>query len=168
MVVFEKKDRSGNKRGRPNMLNAMMKFGAFRVDYLNLGLDKDHKSFGFYLRAEISAGDSYSRGAKHQLYTGLSIIKRKLEMKNLVGIYLDIDSLDNLDRPAYQQMKKDMLNGLFKRLFVLDENAIMGSPTADHDLLKLFLQTGGFELFTCKNGECLPLEFVRVEEPLSV
>ncbi len=150
------------------MLNAMMKFGAFRVDYLNLGSDKDRKAFGFYLRAEISAGDYYSRGAKHQLYTGLTVIKRKLEMKNLVGIYLDIDSLDNLERPAYRQMKKDMLNGLFKRLFVLDEKAIMGSPAADHDLLKLFVETGGFELFTCKNGECLPLEFARAEVPLAV
>jgi hypothetical protein len=150
------------------MLDTMMKFGAFRVDYLNLGLDKDRKAFGFYLRAEIPAGDQYSREAKHQLYTGLSIITCKLEIKHLVGIYLDVDSLDNLERPAYQTMKNDMLKGMFKRLFVLDEHAIMGSPAADYDLLKFFIQSGGFELFTCKNGECIPLEIIRVMEPLSV
>jgi hypothetical protein len=149
------------------MLETMMKFGAFRVDYINQGLNRNQKAFGFYLRAEISVGDHYSRDAKHQLYSGLTIIKKKLEMVNLVGIYLDVDSLDNLERPAYQQMKEDMLNGLFKRLFVLDENAILGSLAAEHDLLRLFVRTGGFELFTCKNGECVPLEFARVIEPLA-
>ncbi len=150
------------------MLDAMMKFGAYRVDYLNQALTQNRKAFGFYLRAEISDGDCYSRGAKYQLYNGLTVIKRKLEMMNLVGIYLDVDSLDNLERPAYQQLKKDMLNGLFRRLFVLEEKAIMGSPTADRDLLKLFMQTGGFELFTCRNGDCVPVEFARIYEPLAV
>jgi len=168
MVVFEKRSCSGLKRGRPNMLDAMMKFGAFRVDYLNLGVNVDRKAFGFYLRAELSANDLYSRDAKHQLYAGLSVIKRKLEMSHLVGIYLDVDLLDNLERPAYQQMKRDMLNGMFNRLFVLDEKAVMGTPAADQDLLRLFIQTGGFELFTCRNGECVPLVFTRVFEPMTV
>lgn len=150
------------------MLETMSKFGAYRVDYLHRGPDKDQKAFGFYLRAGISAGDQYSREAKHQLYAGLALITSRLELKNLVGIYLDVDVLSNLNRPAYQQMKKDMLNGMFKRLFVLDEQAIMGSPEADHDLLQLFIQTGGFELFTCKNGECTHLELTRVLEPLGV
>ncbi len=150
------------------MLGAMMKFGAFHISYLNPVVDKYRKAFGFYLRAEISAGDGYSRGAKRQLYSGLMLIQHKLEMHNLVGIYLDVDSLDNLERPAYQQMKQDMLNGMFKRLFVLDEKAIMGSPTADIDLMKLFIKMGGFELLTCKNGECVPLEISRMVCPVVV
>ena len=150
------------------MLDAMTKFGGYRVDYLHHGLENDQKAFAFYLRAEINPGDSYSHEAKRQLYTGLTIIKQHLEFKHLSGIYLDVDSLDNLNRPAYQQMKQDMLNGMFKRLFVLDERALMGSADADHDLLMLFIQTRGFELFTCKNGECLPLELLRVLEPLGV
>lgn len=150
------------------MLDAMTKFGGYRVDYLHHGLETDQKAFAFYLRAEIFPGDSYSHEAKRQLYTGLATIKQHLEFKHLAGIYLDVDSLDNLNRPAYQQMKQDMLSGKFKRLFVLDEGAVMGSPEADHDLLMLFIQTRGFELFTCKNGECLPLELLRVLEPLGV
>jgi hypothetical protein len=150
------------------MLDAMTKFGGYRVDYLHHGLEKDLKAFAFYLRAEITPGDSYSHEAKRQLYTGLTIIKQHLEFKHLAGIYLDVDSLDNLKRPAYQQMKQDMLNGMFKRLFVLDERAVMGTSDADHDMLMLFIQTRGFELFTCKNGECQPLELLRVLEPLGV
>ena len=150
------------------MLDAMTKFGGYRVDYLHHGLEKDPKAFAFYLRAEIFPRDSYSREAKRQLYTGLSIIKQHLEFKHLAGIYLDVDSLDNLNRPAYVQLKQDMLNGMFKRLFVLNEGAIIGSAEADHDLLMLFIQTRGFELFTYKNGECLPLELLRVLEPLGV
>ncbi|PKO00991.1 MAG: hypothetical protein CVU43_13600 [Chloroflexi bacterium HGW-Chloroflexi-5] len=150
------------------MLEAMTKFGGYRVDYLHHGLEKDQKAFAFYLRAEIITGDSYSREAKRQLYTGLTIIKQHLEFNHLAGIYLDVDSLDNLNRPAYLQMKQDMLKGMFKRLFVLDERAVMGNPDADHDMLMLFIHTRGFELFTCKNGECLPLELLRVLEPLGV
>jgi len=150
------------------MLEAMTKFGGYRVDYLNHGLENDQKAFAFYLRAELIPGDGYSHEAKRQLYTGLAIIKQHLEFKHLVSIYLDVNNLDNLDRPAYQQMKQDMLKGMFKRLFVLDERAILGTPEADNDLLMLFIQTPGFELFTCKNGECLPLELMRVLEPLGV
>jgi hypothetical protein len=150
------------------MLDAMTKFGGYRVDYLHHGLEKDQKAFAFYLRAEILPGSSYSREAKHQLYTGLSIIKQHLEFNHLAGIYLDVDCLENLNRPAYQQMKQDMLNGMFKRLFVLDERAVLGSAEADQDMLMLFIQTRGFELFTCKNGECLPLELLRVLEPLGI
>lgn len=150
------------------MLDAMTKFGGYRVDYLHHGLEVDQLAFAFYLRAKITPGDNYSREAKRQLYSGLSVIKQHLEFKHLAGIYLDVDSLDNINRPAYQQMKQDMLNGLFKRLFVLDERAIMGTFEADRDLLMLFIQTGGFELFTCKNGECVPLELLRVLEPLGV
>lgn len=150
------------------MLDAMTKFGGYRVDYLHHGLEKDQKAFAFYLRAEIIPGDNYSREAKRQLYTGLTIIKQHLEFKHLAGIYLDVDSLDNLNRPAYLQMKTDMLNGMFKRLFVLDEKAVLGSADADHDMLMLFIKTRGFELFTCKNGECLPLELLKVLEPLGI
>lgn len=150
------------------MLDAMTKFGGYRVDYLHHGLENDRKAFAFYLRAEINSGDNYSHDAKRQLYKGLTIIKQHLEFKHLAGIYLDVDNLNNLNRPAYQQMKRDMLNGMFKRLFVLDERAVLGSAEADHDMLMLFIQTRGFELFTCKNGECLPLELLRVLEPLGV
>ncbi len=150
------------------MLDAMMRFGAYRVEYLHSGLPMDRLAFGFYLRAELTASDQYSRNTKHQLYSGLTLLKRKAQMGHLVGIYLDVNSLDNLERPAYQQMKHDVANGLFRRVFVLDETALIGTPAADDDLLQLFIQTGGFEVFTCRNGECVPLVFARVFEPMAV
>ena len=149
------------------MLDTMMKFGAFRVDYFHRGPDIDQKAFGFYLRSEISGGDRFSRGAKIQLYSGLMFIKQNLEFNHLVGIYLDVDSLDNLERPAYKQMKRDIFAGYFKRLFVLDENAIMGSDISNLDLLNFFVQVDGFDLFTCKNGQCVALEFAKVYEPVT-
>ena len=150
------------------MLDAMMKFGAHRVDYLHHEPGRDPEAFAFYLRAGLSAGDRYSHEAKRQLYSGLDFINQHRQLKHLAGIYMDVDQLENLDRPAYQKMKSDMVNGMFRRVFVLDEAAIMGLPEANYDLLKLYVQTGGFELFTCKNGECLPLELLRVLEPLGV
>lgn len=150
------------------MLDAMMKFGAYRIDYFDPSQLKDQKAFGFYLRAEIPFGEIYSREAKRQLYSGLAIIKQKLELKHLAGIYLDVDLLENLNRPAYLQMKKDMVEGRFRRLFVLDEKSIMGSSRADHDLLRHYLQVGGFELFTCKHGECLPLDISATLHCLAV
>lgn len=150
------------------MLDSMMKFGAHRVDYFYPRLDENKKAFGFYIRAEISPNEIYCREAKRQLYTGLSIIQSKHEMKNLMGIYLDVDSLNNLYRPAYQQLKDDLRNGLFKRLFVLDEKALVGSLLADKDVYELYTLVGGFEILTCKDGDCVPVDLFSKGFPLAV
>ena len=48
------------------MLDTLMKFGAYRVNYFDTQKLKDPESFGFYIRAEIEEGQVYSHDAKHQ------------------------------------------------------------------------------------------------------
>jgi len=130
------------------MLDTLMKFGAYRVNYFDTQKLKDPESFGFYIRAEIEEGQVYSHDAKHQLYAGLDLIHRCLGMRNLIGIYLDVNCLKNLTRPAYLQMKKDILAGYFRRILVLDDQAISGCPGSEKDLRELAELVGGLEILS--------------------
>jgi hypothetical protein len=128
------------------MLDSLMKFGAYRVNYFEPSIQRNPEAFGFYIRAEIENGQSYSHEAKYQLYSGLDLIQRFLGMKNLIGIYLDIDCLKNLRRPAYLKLKQDIIAGCFKRILVLDPRAISGCPGSENDLRELAGLVGGLDL----------------------
>ncbi|HNR03157.1 MAG TPA: hypothetical protein PKK59_11540 [Anaerolineaceae bacterium] len=138
------------------MLDSMMKIGAYRVEHFENINRIDPQAFGFYIRGELKDAAAYSRDAKAQLYAGLMMIHSKALMAHLRGIYVDVDSIENLQRPAYLQMKSDLVAGLFKRIFVLDEAAILGSAAARADLFQVYVAVGGFDLLVCKNGECMP------------
>ena len=138
------------------MLDTLMKFGAYRVEHFEYEYQADPSAFGFYIRGEKLEAGAYCRDAKSQLYAGLMLIHSKQMMNHLRGIYVDMDALENLQRPAYRQMMTDLLNGLFKRIFVLDESALLGTPSADEDMRQIYRTAGGFELLVCRNGDCTP------------
>ena len=137
------------------MLDTLMKFGAYRVNYFEPLIQENPKAFGFYIRAEIEEGQAYSHDAKHQLYAGLDLIQRILGMNNLVGIYMDVNCLTNLQRPAYQQMKKDIVAGYFHRILVLDATAINGCPGSEQDLNELSAIVGGLELIVWQGSKII-------------
>jgi hypothetical protein len=138
------------------MLDTMMRVGAHRIEYLDD--TRNPQSFAFYIRGNKRAGDVICKDAKSQLYAGLLLIHNKLQMTNLAGIYVDVDGLENLQRPAYLQLKQDLIAGMFRRVFILDRSALLGSPQADQDLQQLFFHCGGFELLVCREGECVALD----------
>mgnify|MGYP001768280892 CR=1 FL=1 len=140
------------------MLDTLMKIGAYRVEHFDFDNQADPSAFGFYIRGEKTATGAYSKDAKAQLYAGLMLILAKQMIGHLRGIYVDVDSLENLQRPAYRQMKIDLQTGLFKRIFVPDVSALMGTPRANEDVRQLFQMVGGFELMICRDGDCTPLE----------
>lgn len=144
------------------MLDTLMKVGAYRVDHFEFGAETSH-AFGFYVRGEKTVEDVYSHDAKYQLYAGLVLIEAKHEMNQLRGIYIDVDSLENIHRPAYLQLKRDLVNGLFRRVFVPVETALLGSPLADRDLMNLYHAVGGFELLVCRGGDCIPIDLANLE-----
>ncbi len=138
------------------MLDSLMKIGAYRVEHFE-NIDRiDPEAFGFYIRGELKGASAYSRDAKTQLYAGLMMIHSKVQMAHLRGIYVDVDSIENLQRPAYLQMKEDLIAGLFRRILVLDEAALLGSADAQVDLYQVYIAIGGFELLVCRDGECVP------------
>jgi hypothetical protein len=140
------------------MLDTLMRIGAHRIDYFDSSRAKNAQAFAFYIRGNKNAGDVICRDAKSQLYAGLLLIHSKLQMANLAGIYVDVDGIENLKRPAYVQLKQDIRNGLFTRIFILDRSSIMGTALADRDLQELFFQVGGFELLVCRDGECVAID----------
>lgn len=140
------------------MLDTLMTIGSYRVSYFNDSMNVNPLAFGFYIRGEKGAEDAYSRDAKNQLYAGLMLIQDRLQMHNLRGIYVDVDAVENLQRPAYMQLKSDLISGYFRRVFVLDESALLGTPSAERDLRKVYDLCGGFELLVCRDGDCATIE----------
>ena len=137
------------------MLDSMMKIGAYRVEQFENKLQADPNAYGFYIRGELAETSAYSRDAKAQLYAGLMLIHAKMQMSHLAGIYVDVDVIENLQRPAYVQMKADLAAGKFRQILVLDEKALLGHPAAEADLHHLYLMVGGFDLLVCREGECV-------------
>lgn len=136
------------------MLDALMKIGAYRVERFEFDYRENPEAFGFYIRGEKTDSGAYCRDAKSQLYGGLMLIQSKKMMCNLRGIYVDVDELCNLKRPAYVQMKVDLISGLFTRIFVLDAGALLAPGIVAEDLHQLYKAAGGFELLVCQEGEC--------------
>jgi len=138
------------------MLDTFMKIGAYRVERFEVEDRMDPDAFAFYIRGEKAESGPYCRDAKSQLYAGLMLIRAKGMMQHLSGIYVDVDELVNLQRPAYRQLKADLVEGLVKRIFVLEDAAIWAPGIVAEDVRQLYLAVGGFELLVCREGDCTP------------
>ena len=92
------------------------------------------------------------------------MIQNKLGMGNLVGIYLDVNCLENLSRPAYQQMKQDIADGLFSRILILEEKALFGCPGTEQDLFDLANHVGNIHVWVWDGNSIRP----KIVEPILV
>jgi len=146
------------------MFEALRRFGGYRVDYMNEAVMGSASALAFYVCGDLPAGAPYSQNAKRRLLMGLEVIRTNFGMQNLVAVYLDVNSTENLERPAYQQMKKDLSSGMFRRLFVWPDCSLLTNLTARGEMLKLYLDVGGFELLTYDAGSrsVMPLNMAAV------
>ena len=142
------------------MLTTLMKFGGYRVDRF-FQLEQTGKEFGFYVCADLMEPDGYCREAKHQLYFGLAVIHSQGELKNLAGIYIDINHPENLLRPAYVALKQDLLEGNFHRVVMIQNSILRSHGEAKKDLAGLALQIRNLELFTFGPGKFEIVPFSR-------
>lgn len=134
------------------MYQTFMRWGSYRVDYLNEAAMGAAEAFAFYVCGELPENETYSTAAKRSLYAGLSLIQQTLGPDNLVAVYLDVNSLDNIDRPAYVQMKLDMKAGLFRRVFAMNASDLLGRHERAEDIRDLYREVGGFDLLTFEQG----------------
>jgi hypothetical protein len=139
------------------MFETLMKFGGHRVDYFNLAAQSSPDAFAFYVRGEKSCDMRYSAGARQHLIAGLHIIESQLGSENLVAVYVDVNSANNLERPAYKTMKADMRAGLFKRVFTFVACDLLGDHIAYEDLHTLYREVNGFEIFTYNTALSQPV-----------
>lgn len=134
------------------MLTTLMKFGEHRVDRF-FQPEQTGKEFGFYVCADLKEPGGYCKEAKHQLYFGLAVIHSQGELKNLAGIYIDINHPENLLRPAYVALKQDLLEGNFHRVVMFQNSILCSHGEAKKDLAGLGLQIRNLELFTFAPGK---------------
>lgn len=133
------------------------RFVKHRVDYLNHNVRGSTEAFAFYVCGDLPQNSPYSATAKYELYSGLNLIQKALGPANLVAVYLDVNRLDNLSRPAYVQMKADMRLGMFRRVFVMNAADLLGSMEAVQDMRQLYRELGGFDLLTYAQGAFKPV-----------
>lgn len=142
------------------MLEALMRNGSHRVDYLNVNARGKPGAFAFYVCGDLPHNAAYSATAKRSLYAGLSLIQQALGPENLVAIYLDVNSVRNIARPAYVQMKQDLRAGMFRRIFILEGNGLSAERESAADLDALYREVGGFDLLTYEQGAFKPVLLV--------
>jgi hypothetical protein len=138
------------------MFESLRKKGSFRIDYLNPTARGIPEAFAFYVRGEIEEGAAYSISAKHHLCAGLNFIRKNLNCDNLVAIYVDVNSIDNLFRPAYMQMKRDLRAGLFRRVFTFHSSDLLGDWAAVDDLTKLSRDVPELDVYSFQDGRVHP------------
>lgn len=134
------------------MLATLKKFGSYRIDRFQKAAITGNE-FGFYIRPRMHPNGGYYADAKSQLYYGLAMIYAMGELENLAGVYIDMDELDNLQRPAYRAMKQDMMDGCFAKVLIVEREALLGSPIAEADLYSFCREITGLELFRFQAGE---------------
>ncbi len=141
------------------MFEAMMKFGGYRVDYMKSDRMGSPSAIGLYVLGDLPIDQSYSRTAKHALFSALCMIRDQAEADNLVAVYLDVNHSVNLSRPAYQQMKRDMKAGMFHRLCVPSVRDLVSDEDAYADFWHFYRELEWCELFSIESGNLRPVAF---------
>jgi hypothetical protein len=149
------------------MLDALTKFGGYRIDHFEPNCS-NASAFALYVRGGLVPGSLYSLEAKQQLYFGLALIQSVLGLEKLAGVFVDVNDLANLERPAYRELKREILAGEIKRVLILDPSAILGNPVADRDVAELFQRVNRLEIFTVIAGVERPIVVEPALIPLAI
>jgi hypothetical protein len=139
------------------MFETLMKSGSYRVDYFKDQAAGTPRALGFYACGDIPSQAPFSQSARHNLLAGLIVIQHHFGISNLVAIYLDVHAPQQAIRPAYEQMKRDLRAGLFKRAFVFSTCRLKNGQDMLEDLCQFYAEIDGFELITFENGACKTL-----------
>jgi len=123
------------------MLDTLMIQGGYRIDYFNRQVWNRPEAIGLYLRAEIRPGEIYSFDAKQRFFAGMMLLEAYLGREFLAAVYLDVDQVSNLARPAYQRLKKDIRAGGIARVLVTCPADLLGEGRADDDVKDLVEET---------------------------
>lgn len=134
------------------MFETFMHPGAYRIDYFNGAAMGNSEAIALYVLGNLPQQAAYSNQAKHNLAAGLSLIQIEIGKQNLVAVYIDINSADNLARPAYQQMKWDIRLGLFHQIMVHDMLDLAMDAAVMEDLCDLYREVRGFKVITYHGG----------------
>jgi len=136
------------------MFETFMHPGAYRIDYFNGEAMGRPDAIALYVLGNLPEQAAYSNQAKRNLVAGLSLIQKEIGKQNLVAVYIDINTADNLARPAYQQMKWDIRLGVSHQIMVHDMSDLAIDSAVMDDLNTLYREVGGFKVITYHTGVC--------------
>jgi hypothetical protein len=122
---------------RPTMFETLMKYGGYRIDYINRNIARTPDAFGFYVRGDLPHNAAYSAVAKRHLVAGLDVIQREIGRNHLVAVYLDVIAHSSRQPAAYQQLLQDLRSGLFRRVFVYQSLDLFANADVRGDLENL-------------------------------
>ncbi len=134
------------------VFEAMMRYGAYRIDRMNPERMGKPEAIALYVLGDLPHQQSYSRRAKHHLLTGLMIVRQELGIQNLVGVYLDINDGSNLERPAYQELKRDLRAGVFRRILFIPGEEVGGLDPSLQGWRQFFIDLPSCELLIFQSG----------------
>ncbi len=106
------------------VFDVFMRNGSYRVDYLNEEKFGTPPSLAMYVAGNLPLDQPYSRSAKRCLQSGLIAVRQMGQLSNLVGVYVDIAQPDSRTRPAFEQLLRDGLAGVFHRLLIVCEKKV--------------------------------------------
>ncbi len=135
------------------MFETLMKFGGYRVDYMQSNRFGTPAAVGLYVLGDLPTNQAYSREAKHHLFSALFLLRDQHESENLVAIYLDVNTSMETSRPAYQQMKRDMKAGLFRWLCVPSICDLIGDDRMYSDFWNFYRELEWCEIISTENGQ---------------
>jgi hypothetical protein len=149
------------------MLNNMMKNNTHRIDYLNFEAVGMNGSFGVYIRGRLEKDQPYSVEAKRRLFLSLDFVRRNLEEKKLVAIYMDIVDKRNAMSPAFEKMEKDLHKGMFEKVLFADLEEIFNDSSLNDRLLDLAENLEGIE-FIDVHGNVFEAKKIPINHILGV
>ncbi|MDX9850352.1 MAG: hypothetical protein RBT01_07605 [Anaerolineaceae bacterium] len=129
------------------MLRDMMKSNTHRVDYLNFKSAGTNGSFAIYVRGCLNEGQSYCSAAKRRLFICLDYVRRTMEEKKLVAVYMDIYDLENSNIRAFQELEADLRKGMIEKVLFADLEEIFKDPVLSDKMLDLIECVENIEFF---------------------
>ncbi len=130
------------------MLDTLMKSGAYRVDYFNLLARGSEDATGLYVCGSLNDAEGYSVSAKRHLYAGLLVVEELLGMRNLVGVYVDVDPAGCSGRQAFRALREDILHGAVKKVLVMSPAEQLADPEFRLEWAELFNLVPGLKMLS--------------------
>jgi hypothetical protein len=146
------------------VFEAMMRNGAYRVDRMNPERMGTPEAVALYILGDLPHQQPYSRSAKHHLIIGLMLIRQELGIHNLVGVYLDVNEISNLERPAYQELKRDLQTGFFHRLLFLPGKEFGGLDPSAQGWRQFFTDLPSCELLIYQSGRIRRIDRLKIAD----
>jgi hypothetical protein len=134
------------------MFSSLKSKDSHRVDYLNFDMVGSGRAFGLYVRGQLAANQPYSVEAKRRLYASMDFVRRYLDEKNLIAVYMDVCHSGQQESKAFQQLAEDLHKGYFNKVLFADLEELFVNGSMYEKMMELSEKVEGLEFFDLKGN----------------